>query len=202
MKELALKDATVICARCSEEVALMKTLKFHNAEKHHAKCSFGYLRRVEIDQIVKDESHRYLDDEGNRGYVDLYLDTWKEKDPNFKRNSTLRPDDKKYRPKYAFCECQNHHIVGFIEEEKFYFSDISELKIMFPNGYYQDWCEKYWKNGYKEAFSLQSKLNMQRAAETNKTINGFGNDQNDGDKFACGLCFKEWTNADEFVIHC
>jgi hypothetical protein len=84
MKELALKDATVICARCSEEVALMKTLKYFSAEKHHAKCSFGYLRRVEIDNIVKDETNRYLADEGNRGFVDLYLDNWKEEDPNFK----------------------------------------------------------------------------------------------------------------------
>lgn len=153
MKELALKDATVICSRCSEEVALMKTLKYFSAEKHHAKCSFGYLRRVEIDHIIQDENKRYLADEGNRGYIDLYMETWKSEDPKFKENSKLT-DDKTYRPKYAFCECQNHHIVGFIQEEKFYFSDISELQIMFPNGFYQDWCEKYWVNGYSEAFAL------------------------------------------------
>jgi hypothetical protein len=45
---------------------------------------------------------------------------------------------------------------------------------------------------------------MQRAAETNKSLNGnFDGDQpkQEVDKFPCGLCFQEWTNADEFVIH-
>lgn len=155
LKELALRDATVICTRCSEEVALMKTLRFISNEKHHAKCSFGYLRRVEIDTLIKDEGDKYLSDDGNRAFVDFYLNEWAEKDPDFKRDSKLNPNDKNHKPKYAFCSAaQSHYIVGFIIDEKFYFSDISELKIMFPNGYYQDWCEKYWVDGYKEAFAL------------------------------------------------
>lgn len=53
-KELALKDVTLLCDKCGEEVSLLKTCKFVSYDAHHAKCIFGYLRKVEIEDAVKD----------------------------------------------------------------------------------------------------------------------------------------------------
>ena len=35
-------------------------------------------------------------------------------------------------PKYAFCECRNHHLVGIVIDQKFFFTDVSQLRMMFP----------------------------------------------------------------------
>lgn len=44
---------------------------------------------------------------------------------------------------------------------------------------------------------------MQRAAETQKNIEGKGTTASlMAEKFPCDLCFKVFDNADEFVIHC
>lgn len=82
-KELSIKDAAVVCQRCQSEVALLKTLKYIANDKHHAKCSFGFLRRVEIEAILKDENKIYLTDEANKGFVDCHMEQWKEEDPNY-----------------------------------------------------------------------------------------------------------------------
>ena len=40
----------------------MKTLKFERDYLHHAKSAFGYLRRVEIEDIIKDKDGFYSDE--------------------------------------------------------------------------------------------------------------------------------------------
>lgn len=102
-----------------------------------------------------------MSNEANRGFIECHMDIWNESDPAYFKAKA----DKKDKPKYAFCECTHHHIVGFIVQEKFYFSDISEVKIMFPTGHYEEWCERFWLNNYKEAFELQTKLNYARASQ-------------------------------------
>lgn len=81
-KELGLKDVTLLCERCNLDVSLLKTLNFVKEDMHQAKCVFGFLERVEIDQVIKDE-HGYYADKDNKDFADLYLETideWKEKD--------------------------------------------------------------------------------------------------------------------------
>lgn len=56
--------------------------------------------------------------------------------------------------KYAFCECRNNHIVGIIKDNRYYFTDVSELQLMFPQGHYEDWCDEFWNNNYKKAFEM------------------------------------------------
>ena len=48
-REMSLKDVAILCKKCHQEVALLKTVKYVNDELHHAKCAFGMLRRVEIE---------------------------------------------------------------------------------------------------------------------------------------------------------
>lgn len=53
--------------------------------------------------------------------------------------------DKSKRSRFAFAECsKGHHIVGFVDDDKYYFSDISELKLMFPLGQYEEWRQDFW----------------------------------------------------------
>lgn len=47
-KENSLQEVTVICERCYQDIAPLKTLEFVNVELHHAKCVFGTLKKVEI----------------------------------------------------------------------------------------------------------------------------------------------------------
>ena len=68
--------------------------------------------------------------------------------------------------KYAFCECRNHHLVGIVNDNKFYFTDVSELQLMFPLGHYEEWCQKWWMNNYKEAFELQNRYNIKKAEQS------------------------------------
>lgn len=202
-KELSIKDAAVVCDRCQSEVALLKTLKYMANDKHHAKCSFGFLRRVEIDTILKDENKIYLTDEANKGFIDCHMEQWKEEDADYfaqmnqkkPMTSAMKPGapGKKAKPKYAFCECTHHHIVGYIIDERFYLSDISEVKLMFPMAHYEEWCERFWLNDYKAATDLQTKLNYARASQSiacNKN------------EMRCELCFKNCNDPDEFVLHC
>lgn len=52
-RELSIKDVTVLCKQCHQELALLKTLRFVSDDLHHAKCAFGQLKRVEMEQIEK-----------------------------------------------------------------------------------------------------------------------------------------------------
>ena len=42
-------------------------------------------------------------------------------------------------PKYAFAECRNHHLVGIVVDQRFYFTDVSPIRMMFPQAHYEDW---------------------------------------------------------------
>jgi hypothetical protein len=53
-REIALKDTTVICDRCKQDLAKLKTFEFQNPEQHHAKCVFPNFKRVEIAEVLSD----------------------------------------------------------------------------------------------------------------------------------------------------
>ena len=63
------------------------------------------------------------------------MDSWEDQGVNVKTEDEPGFSDIKtsrMQNRYAFCECRNHHLVGYVEDQKFYFTDISPLKMMFP----------------------------------------------------------------------
>ena len=48
-REFSLTDINVICERCSQDIAPLKTFMFESKDMHYAKCVFGTLRRIEIE---------------------------------------------------------------------------------------------------------------------------------------------------------
>ena len=69
----SITKATVRCKICETEVAKVSTLKYISDEKHHAKCSFGYLSRLEIQEACQNPKYQNEDD---KSFVDLYLGLW------------------------------------------------------------------------------------------------------------------------------
>ena len=123
-KELALKDATLLCGKCQQEVSLLKTVSYVSHDMHQAKCVFGHLRRVEEAEAIKNLDTVYKDQD-NRDFISLYLDIFAEKkEAESKVEQPPKPVYKSYvnnqltyeepPPKYAFAECRNHHILGII----------------------------------------------------------------------------------------
>lgn len=211
-KELALKDVTLLCDKCQQEVSLLKTVKYISYDAHHAKCVFGHLRRVEIDDAVKDAEGHYADQD-NKDFIEMHLEIFQEKQedgPKSERGTgeLLRQQSqaqaghsgKPEPPKYAFCECRNHHMLGIVEDQKFFFTDVSPLRMMFPQGHYEDWSAQFWSPGYQEAFELQSKLNIKRAQEN--TRHGYHSKPVPSDAVTCELCNIVCSDADEFILHC
>ena len=49
-KELSLLEAYLICERCLQDIAPLKTFEYVNDAMHNAKCVFGSLKRVEIEE--------------------------------------------------------------------------------------------------------------------------------------------------------
>ena len=136
-KELALKDATLLCDRCQQEVSLLKTVTYIADDTHIAKCVFGHLRRAEIHDCVKD-ADGYYSDQDNKDFIEMYLEIFKEmqREDELKNEKELKDmtcsglkkaqagtSGKPPLPKYAFCECRNHHLVGIVVDQKFYFTD-------------------------------------------------------------------------------
>ena len=141
-----------------------------------AKCVFGHLRRVEEAEAIKKLDTVYKDQD-NRDFINLYMDIFSEKrEQDSKVAQPPKPVYKSYvnnkltytepLPKYAFCECRNHHLVGIIIDQRYYFTDVSMLRLMFPQGHYEDWSDQFWEPNYTQAFELQNKLNLKRAQET------------------------------------
>lgn len=56
-KELSLRDTMVICDRCKLDVAALKTFEFVSKELHFAKCVFGTLRRVEVEEALENPDY-------------------------------------------------------------------------------------------------------------------------------------------------
>ena len=161
-KELSVKDATLLCDKCNQDVGLLKTLTFINEELHHARSVFGFLNRVEIQDALKNENG-YYSDKDNADFIELYKSIFEEKKMSDQVKGVKNVYDK---PRYAFAECRSHHMLGIIEDEKYYFTDISPLKIMFPQATYEEWSSKFWQPGYTEAMMLQNKLNLKRAQDS------------------------------------
>lgn len=42
---------------------------------HHAKSAFGYLRRVEIDAVIKNKDGYYTD-EANQGFIECHMEVF------------------------------------------------------------------------------------------------------------------------------
>lgn len=91
-------------------------------------------------------------------------------------------------------------MVGIIEDQKFFFTDVSPLRMMFPQGHYEDWSAQFWSPGYQEAFELQSKLNIKRAQEN--TRQGYQTKALASDAVTCELCNVVCSDSDEFILHC
>lgn len=231
-RELSLKDVTVLCKQCHQELALLKTLRFVSDDLHHAKCAFGQLKRVEIDQIKtalpdspyankdnQDFCRLYMEDNEHDTSVfskmeeeDQRMETMSERS-TFSTGSKAKVAKNVVLPtnKYAFCECRNNHIVGIIKDNRFYFTDVSELQLMFPQGHYEDWCEEFWQNNYKNAFALQNRLNLNQAEQQKlrqqkssiKSQYGLGGICTQEDQAVlCELCNKNFPEPSEFVLHC
>jgi len=69
-KELGLTEAVLICERCSQDIAPIKTFDFIDDELHYAKCVFGSLSRLELAEAQSDS---YKED---RDFVELYLEDY------------------------------------------------------------------------------------------------------------------------------
>jgi len=67
-KEVALRDTMVICERCKQDLAMLKTVDYVRDDLHFAKCAFGFFRRVEVDDAL---AEKYAED---RDLVSLYVD--------------------------------------------------------------------------------------------------------------------------------
>lgn len=103
-KEHGLTEALMICERCSQDIAPVKTFDFISADLHYAKCVFGSLKRVELAEA---QSAKYAED---RDFVELYLEDYDT------LRSVINANNKNYRPPlpgqeqpprdYAFAECR------------------------------------------------------------------------------------------------
>mmetsp|Transcript_40654 Transcript_40654/g.53327 ORF Transcript_40654/g.53327 Transcript_40654/m.53327 type:complete len:127 (-) Transcript_40654:593-973(-) len=117
-KEFELRDAMVICDRCKNDLAPLKTFTYESHELHYARCVFGSFRKVSEAEATEET---YAED---RDFVELYQELWQEE------LSKLGPNDK--RPELAFCECRKKHIVGIVRDQKYYLTEISQVQLMFP----------------------------------------------------------------------
>lgn len=132
---------------------------------------FGHLKRVEVDTVLKDLDNLYSSPD-NQDFLGMYLEIFEEMkqrdqlevsmqeqeyDPGLFVSTMFKPKKaapKETLPKYAFASCRGDHLVGIIIDQKYYFTDVSQLKMMFPQGHYEDWSAQFWSPGYPEAFEL------------------------------------------------
>ena len=129
----------VICDRCKQDLAPLKTFNYESHELHYAKCVFGSFRKITIEEALGPE---YIQD---HEFVELYNELWQEEKENLKPNE--KPAD------YSFCECTKKHIVGIIKGQKYYLTELSQVQLMFPGGVYDRW-EEHLEKGYTKAFNL------------------------------------------------
>jgi hypothetical protein len=62
--------------------------------------------------------------------------------------------------------------VGIVEDQRYFFTDVSNLRIMFPQQHYEEWSSQFWGPGYKKAFDLQNVLNVKKSEARNKRMQG------------------------------
>ena len=76
-KEMSIKDVTLLCEKCESEVGLLKTVHYVSDEMHHARCVFGFLRRVEVQEAIKDAEGHFQDSD-NKEFMEIQLEMFKE----------------------------------------------------------------------------------------------------------------------------
>ncbi|CDW71563.1 nucleic acid helicase [Stylonychia lemnae] len=195
-KELDQKDVTVICDRCKQDIAPLKTFDYISDDLHYAKCVFGALRRVEIQEA----SHSQYDED--REFIDIFLEIFEKEKfsiPEEQLYISTPQNNKIYY--FAFSKCRQNHIVGIVKNQRFYMTDISPIQLLFPNSNYQTWDSRFWQKGYSEAMKHLSRTLLLRAQSCQKL--GFEN--KDGHKIAdiyCELCHVILKGPDDFVAHC
>ena len=67
-KEISIRDTMVICERCKQDIAMLKTVDYVKDDLHFAKCVFGTLKRVEVDDAL---TQKYSED---RDFISLYME--------------------------------------------------------------------------------------------------------------------------------
>ena len=83
-KEYALTEATLVCERCMQDIAPVKTFECLSQELHHAKCVFGTLQRVEMGEVGL-----YPED---ADFVEIYKDEFPRMHTIINPNSTTMTD--------------------------------------------------------------------------------------------------------------
>ena len=118
---------------------------------HHARQVFGNLKKIEIQTIEEATEDDPIRCKDNLDFYELHtkkggeftgvfheMELKKEitpkKEEGLIKNENL---DKIGLPKgkYAFSACLNKHIVGIVISGKHYFTDVSEIDVMFPGGH-------------------------------------------------------------------
>ena len=112
-------------------MAPLKTLEFEREDLHYARCVFGTLRKISLQEAL--ENPVYEDD---RDFVQLNHEIYQEEVSLLDQNE--KPAE------LAFCECRKKHIVGIVKEQKYYLTDISQVVLMFPSGVYENWDARFW----------------------------------------------------------
>ena len=134
---MALRDTYVICERCKQDLAPLKTFEYISNDLHHAKCVFGAFRKVEVEDALTNP-----DNEQDRECCQLYSEMHEDE---LKEGETAETD-------FSFCECRKKHIVGIIKGQKYFITDISQVQLMFPTGVYESWDSRFVEKGYVKAF--------------------------------------------------
>lgn len=67
-KELALNEALMICAKCQLDISPLRTIDYIKDDMHHAKCIFGTLKRISIEEA---QDPMYIEDQD---FVEMYKD--------------------------------------------------------------------------------------------------------------------------------
>ena len=202
-KEYALTEATLVCERCLQDIAPMKTFEFINNELHYAKCVFGTLRRIEMEELFERDENDLGKYEEDKDFIDIYLNEFdaireviaqSQRQKNPKQQPSEQPHDR------AFAKCRNDHVLGLVVDKKFYVTDISQVKLVFPNCHYEDWDSRWWAKGYPEIGLWQQKTLLNRAQACFK--DQWQADQDEVLLIDCELCKLVCKGPDEFVAHC
>lgn len=110
-KEYSLQQVTMICQRCREDIAPLKTFNYEHHDRHLAKCVFGTLYRVEIEDAQTNPL--YIKD---RDFIDLHVDTEFRSSsiPSTEYINAVPKTLEQLKEKYAFARCKNNHVLGII----------------------------------------------------------------------------------------
>ena len=65
-KEFALRDTMIICERCKQDLAPLKTFEFEREDLHYARCVFGSFRKISLKEALDNPVY-----EEDRDFVQL-----------------------------------------------------------------------------------------------------------------------------------